>query len=57
MFPHTLKLSKRYYWETRKQNVKKEEHPGIYDDIIPQEIRGMNFNTWKEIAEMLGYPR
>lgn len=47
----------RYYWETRKQNVKKEEHPGIYDDMIPEEIRGINFNTWKEIAEKLGYPR
>lgn len=47
----------RYYWETRNQNVKKEEHPGIYDEVIPEEIRGINFNTWKEIAESLGYPR
>ena len=45
------------HWETRNQNVKKEEHPGIYDDMIPEEIRGINFNTWKEIAEKLGYPR
>lgn len=50
------KYTHRYYWETRQSYTKREDHPGIHDDFIPQEIRGINFNSWKEIAKELGYP-
>lgn len=45
----------RYYWETSGRSRLKEEHPGVHDEIIPYEIRGINFDSWRGIAEELGY--
>ena len=48
----------RYYWETRKTRKKeKPSHPCENDPFIPEQIRGKHFNTWTEIASMLGYDK
>lgn len=47
----------RYYWETKEKIRPKPEHPMESDDRIPSIIRGKHFNSWREIAEALGYPR
>jgi hypothetical protein len=46
----------KYYWETREIEKPKPPHPMENDERIPQKIRGRHFNSWKEIAEALGYP-
>ena len=48
-------ITGRFYWESRKINKIKENHPGENDEIIPVEIRGKHYNGWKEIAADLGY--
>jgi len=45
----------RYYWETRDLNKNKPVHPCECDEFIPEEIRGKHYNSWKRIAEDLGY--
>lgn len=46
----------RYYWNSKRKTVKeKPQHPGENDNFIPMNIRGMHFNSWKEIAKELGY--
>ena len=45
----------KYYWETRIINRNKPTHPGENDEFIPVEIRGKHYNSWKQIAEDLGY--
>lgn len=48
----------RYYWEsTRSSSKQKPIHPGENDTFIPEEIRGLHFNRWTEIAEKLGYKK
>lgn len=44
-----------YYWEGKGKNKVKPPHPGENDDSLPVEIRGKHYNSWKEIAEDLGY--
>lgn len=48
-------VTHKYYWEGRNRNSEKPFHPGENDLFIPSEIRGNHYNTWKEIAEDLGY--
>ncbi len=45
----------RYYWEQTDRKKVKPAHPGESDPFIPEEIRGEHFDSWKEIAEKLGY--
>ena len=45
----------RYYWELTKRRKGKPTHPGENDSFIPQEIRGKHFDSWKDIADELGY--
>ncbi len=52
-----LESTHNYYWETRNTNTIKPVHPCENDLFIPQEIRGIHFNSWKEIADRLGYKR
>ena len=46
----------KYYWETKSLEKPKVKHPMEDSDKIPQEIRGIHFNSWKEICSVLGYP-
>ena len=46
----------KFYWEKpirKKEN--KPIHPQENDLSLPNEIRGKHFNSWTEIAELLGY--
>jgi len=47
----------RYYWEIKEKARPKPRHPMESDDRIPSIIRGKHFDSWREIAEVLGYLR
>ncbi len=47
----------RFYWETKPASKKKPTHPLEKDERIPDVLRGRHFDSWREIAEILGYPR
>lgn len=47
----------KYYWEGQERLKEKPHHPGENDPFIPEMIRGRHFNSWKEIAEALGYKK
>lgn len=48
-------ITHRYYWEAHGKGKAKPRHPGETDMFLPAEIRGMHFDSWKDIAEKLGY--
>lgn len=52
-----LSFTHRYYWDN--QNIKKIKpiHPQENDPFIPIAIRGKHYDSWKEIAEDLGYKK
>ena len=45
----------KYYWEKPIRRKTKPIHPGENDPILPAEIRGRHFDSWQELAEVLGY--
>jgi len=47
----------RFYWQTKSFVKKKPVHPLENDKRIPDVLRGKHFDSWKEIAGILGYPR
>lgn len=48
-------VTHQYYWQTPGRGKYKPPHPGEDDPFIPPEIRGRHYNSWKQIAEDLGY--
>lgn len=48
-------VTHKFYWEGKGKNKTKPPHPGESDDFIPPEIRGNHYDSWKQIAEDLGY--
>ncbi|MCL2050782.1 MAG: hypothetical protein FWG91_03475 [Lachnospiraceae bacterium] len=50
-----LDVTHRYYWEVAGKNKAKPSHPSENDESIPAEIRGKHYDSWKKIAEDLGY--
>lgn len=46
-----------FYWESPSKRKVKPFHPGEFDDFLPVEIRGKHFNSWKDIARILGYDK
>ncbi len=48
-------ITHKFYWERRQSRRNKLYHPGENDNFIPEEIRGRHYNSWREIAEDLGY--
>ncbi|MEA4888891.1 MAG: hypothetical protein VB070_05460 [Clostridiaceae bacterium] len=48
-------VTHKYYWEGQARNKPKPYHPGENDEFIPESIRGTHFDSWKDIAEELGY--
>lgn len=48
-------VTHRYYWEIVNKKKEKPIHPGEDDEVIPEEIRGNHYDSWKEIAKDLGY--
>lgn len=45
----------RFYWEKNPRKTVKPHHPCESDSSLPDGIRGKHFNSWTEIAEVLGY--
>lgn len=46
----------KFYWEKRIKTKKiKAAHPCENDNSLPIEIRGKHFNSWQELARILGY--
>ena len=50
-------VTHRFYWEINPHNSIKPPHPSENDLFIPEAIRGRHFNSWREIADALGYRR
>lgn len=48
-------VTHRYYWEMIGKQKVKPTHPAENDEFIPKEIRGIHYDSWKEIANDLGY--
>lgn len=48
-------ITHKYYWECKDRKRIKPPHPGENDVFVPSNIRGKHYNSWKEIAEDLGY--
>ena len=45
----------KFYWEKNSRKTIKPQHPCENDPSLPSEIRGKHFNTWTELAKLLGY--
>ena len=45
----------KFYWEKTIRKKPRPYHPGESDSSLPVEIRGRHFDSWTEIAEILGY--
>ncbi|MCL1946490.1 MAG: hypothetical protein FWF51_04960 [Chitinivibrionia bacterium] len=45
----------RYYWQSREIEKTRPTHPEVDSSFIPQEIRGKQFSSWKQMAKELGY--
>lgn len=47
----------KFYWEkqVRRRNRRKPIHPSESDNSLPAEIRGMHFESWTDLARILGY--
>ena len=45
----------KYYWQSNGQERPKAIHPMESSDRIPEIIRGIHYNSWKDIARDLGY--
>ena len=50
-----VKKTHRFYWELRGSNRSRLNHPCVNDEFIPEQIRGKQFGSWKEIAKEMGY--
>lgn len=45
----------KFYWEKSVHKKMRPNHPHENDPILPDEIRGKHFESWTEIARLLGY--
>ena len=50
-----VEVTHKFYWEGKGINKVKPHHPGENDEFIPSEIRGQHYDSWKQIAQDLGY--
>ena len=44
-----------YYWQKTIHRKKKPIHPCENDISLPEEIRGLHFDSWTDLAKALGY--
>lgn len=47
----------RFYWESDGPIKSRPIHPMESDSFIPEAIRGKHYNSWKQLANDLGYGR
>ena len=45
----------KFYWENRVIRKTRPIHPMEYDISLPEQIRGIHFSSWTELAKLLGY--
>lgn len=45
----------KFYWEKKIRIIHRPHHPGEDDPDLPEEIRGKHFESWTELARVLGY--
>lgn len=45
----------KFYWEKTIRRIVKPSHPGENDSSLPPEIRGQHFDSWTDLANLLGY--
>ena len=45
----------KFYWEKPIRRTIKPLHPGESDECLPREIRGRHFDSWTDLAGVLGY--
>lgn len=45
----------KFYWEKPIKRKNRPTHPHESDDYLPIEIRGKHFDSWTELARLLGY--
>ena len=45
----------KFYWEKPVRKRIKPPHPMENDESLPDIIRGKHFDSWTELAEVLGY--
>lgn len=45
----------KYYWNSKEKNNSRLPHPRVDDEFIPKQIRGRQMNSWRTIANELGY--
>lgn len=45
----------KFYWEKTIRRGNKPIHPAENDPSLPEEIRGMHFDSWTDLAGYLGY--
>jgi hypothetical protein len=45
----------KFYWEKPIRRSNRPHHPAENDLSLPTEIRGMHFNSWTDLARVLGY--
>ena len=48
-------ITHKFYWEKKIRRKLRPTHPGENDLCLPAEIRGRHFNSWTELAGILGY--
>ena len=45
----------KYYWDTNERLREKPIHPEENSELLPREIRGKHYDSWRKLAEELGY--
>ncbi len=50
-----VEVTHKFYWEGKGKNKVKQHHPSENDEFIPSKIRGAHYDSWKQIAQDLGY--
>lgn len=45
----------KFYWEKPVRRKAKSSHPCENDEVLPEEIRGKHFESWTDLAGLLGY--
>lgn len=45
----------KFYWETPERTRIKPIHPEENSNLLPRELRGKHYNSWRKLAEDLGY--
>ena len=48
-------ITHRFYWEVHGKIKIKDAHPSENDISLPRQIRGKHYDSWKQIAQELGY--